>query len=156
MKWLTRLPLFVAVGTVACGGGADDRHVFERAQETFSHVRTLRVHVLVNAHMPIERTVTVPASAVPLQRLHVTRWLKHPRRYDCDPGLECARADLDVESAARELEPVLPKLPFDPGSVDAAKLEISIGKDDGVLRRARLQGDLLGLQFEADLTATPK
>jgi hypothetical protein len=155
VKRLAGLPLLVAVAA-GCGGGADGTRVFERAQENFAHVRAIRVHVLVSAHQPIEQTATVPASALPLQRLHLTRWLKHPRRYDCEAALECARADIDVKPAARELEPLLPDLPFDPGSVDAAKLEVAIGKDDGILRRGQLEGDVLGLQFEIDLTATPE
>jgi hypothetical protein len=143
--------LLLAVVAAGCGGGADGTRVFERAQDGLSHVRTIRAHVLVNAHMPIEQTATVPASALPLHRLHLTRWVKHPRRYDCEADLECARADVDVSAAARELEPILPPLPFDPGSVDSAKLEIAIGRNDGVPRRAHLEGDLLGLQFAVDL-----
>lgn len=147
------MPLLAVVVT-GCGGGADGARVFERAQDGLSRVRTIRAHVLVNAHMPIEQTATVPASALPLRRLHVARWAKRPRRYDCGAELECARADLDVKAAARELEPILPPLPFDPGSVDSAKVDIAIGKNDGVLRLAHLQGDLLGVQFEVDLKAS--
>jgi hypothetical protein len=142
------LPLALA----SCGGGADGTRVFERAQDGLSHVRTIRAHVLVNTHMPIEQSATVPASALPLlQGLHFTRWIKHARRYGCEADLECARADLDATAAARELKPILPPLPFDPGSVDSAKVEIAIGKNDGVPRRAHFEGDLLGLQFEVDL-----
>jgi hypothetical protein len=143
--------LLLAVLAAGCGGGADGKRVFERAQEGFSQVRTIRLHVFVNAHEPIEQSTTVPASALPLERLHFTRWIQHPRRYDCEAELECARADLDVTAARRELEPILPSLPFDPGSVDSAKVEIGIGKTDGVPRRAHLEGDLLGLEFKVDL-----
>jgi hypothetical protein len=146
--------LLLPLATAGCGGGADGARVFERAQNRLSHVRTIRAHIVVNAHAPIEQTTTVPASALPLHRLHLARWARHPRRYDCGAQLECARADLDVKAAARELEPVLPPLPFDPGSVDSAKVEITIGRNDGVLRLAHLQGDLLGLQFEVDLKAS--
>jgi len=149
------IALLLTVAAAGCGGGgADGKPVFERAQETFSGVRAIRVHILVNAHMPIERTTTVPASALPLRRLNLARWVKHPRRYDCETGLECARGELDAKAAARELKPLLPPLPFDPGLVDAAKVEIAIGRKDGVLRRAHLEGDVLGLRFEVDLTAS--
>jgi hypothetical protein len=148
--------LVLTLATAGCGGGgADGTLVFERAQERLSHVRTIRAHVLVNAHMPIEQSATLPASELPLQRLHFTRWLEHPRRYDCEAELECARADIDVTAAARELKPVLPPLPFDPASVDSAKVEIAIGRNDSVPRRAHLEGDLLGLQFEVDLKMSP-
>jgi hypothetical protein len=146
--------LLLPLAAAACGGGADGTRVFQRADDGLSHVRTIRAHIVVNTHVPIEQTTTVPASALPLPRLHLARWARHPRRYDCGAQLECARADLDVKAAARELEPVLPPLPFDPGSVDSAKVEITIGRNDGVLRLAHLQGDLLGLQFEVDLKAS--
>jgi hypothetical protein len=146
--------LLLALATAGCGGGADGARVFERAQDGLSRVRTIRAHVLVNAHMPIEQTATVPASALPLRRLHVARWAKRPRRYDCGAELECARADLDVKAAARELKPILPPLPFDPGLVDSANVDIAIGRKDGVLRVAHLKGDLLGVQFEVDLKAS--
>lgn len=144
--------LLLAVLAAGCGGGADDTQVFERAQDGLAQVRTIRAHVVVNAHMPIEQTATVPASALPSSRLRLARWVRHPRRYDCGAGLECARADLDVKAAARELEPLLPRLPFDPGSVDSARVDVAIGRKDGVPRRAHLRGDVLGLQFEVELT----
>jgi hypothetical protein len=147
--------LLLALVAAGCGGGADGTRVFERAQDGLSHVRTIRAHLVVNAHVPIEQTATVPASVLPLRRLHLARWAKHPRRYDCEADFECARADVDVSAAVRELEPILPPLPFDPGSVDSAKLEIAIGRDDGVPHRARLKGDLLGLQFEVELKLSP-
>jgi hypothetical protein len=144
--------LLLLLPAAGCGGGgADGTRVFERAQDGLSHVGTIRAHVLVNAHMPIEQSATIPASEVPLQRLHFMRWIEHPRRYDCEAELECARADVDVTAAAHELKPVLPPLPFDPATVDSAKVEIAIGRNDGVPRRAHLEGDLLGLQFEVDL-----
>jgi hypothetical protein len=146
--------LLLPLATAGCGGGADGARIFERAQDSLSHVGTIRAHILVNAHMPIEQTATIPGAALPLRRLHLDRWAKRPRRYDCGAELECARADLDVKAAARELEPILPPLPFDPGSVDSAKVDIAIGRKDGVFRRAHLQGDLLGLQFEVDLKAS--
>ena len=146
--------LLLALATAGCGGGADGARVFERAQDGLSRVRTIRAHVLVNAHMPIEQTATVPASALPLRRLHAARWAKRPRRYDCGAELECARADLDVKAAARELKPILPPLPFDPCLVDSANVDIAIGRTDGVLRVAHLKGDLLGVQFEVDLKAS--
>lgn len=148
--------VLVAAVAAGCGGGGDGRPVFERARATFSRVDRLHVRLFVNAHQPVERTATMPASALPLQRLHLSRWVQHPRRYDCEAGLECARGDLDVKGAARELEPLLPNLPFDAGSVDSAKVEVAIGKRDGILRRARLSGDVFGLQFEVEVTATPR
>jgi hypothetical protein len=149
------LALVLAVVAAGCGGRADGTRVFDRAQAGLSHVRTIRAHVLVNAHMPIEQSATVPASALPLKRLHLLRWVKHARRYDCGSELECARADVDVSAATSDLRPVLPPLPFDPGSVDSAKLEVAIGRDDGVPRRAHLEGDVLGVQFEVDLKLSP-
>ncbi|MDQ2910638.1 MAG: hypothetical protein M3R39_06435 [Actinomycetota bacterium] len=149
---MRRLLLPVALLVAGCGGH-DGSGVFERGQAGLARVTTgtIELHVTVDALVPIERTATLQASEVPLARLHLARWAKHPRRYDCGASLECARADLDVASAARELEPVLPSLPFDPASVDSAKIEIAVGRNDGLPRRARLEGDLHGVQFTVDL-----
>lgn len=135
----------------ACGGAGDGAAVFEQAQRGLPRVHEIRAHLVLDTLLPIERTVTLQASDLPLSRIHLARWAKHPHRYDCGAGLECARADLDVESAARDLEPSLPSLPFDPGSIDSAKVEIAIGRDDGLLRHGRLEGDLQGAHFTVDL-----
>jgi hypothetical protein len=128
--------------------------VFERAQAGLAHVRTVGAHVVVTGLVPFDRTMTLPGSELPVERLHVVHWLRHPHRHGCGAKLECARADLDVSAAARELRPILPPLPFDPGSVDSAKVDLAIGRSDGVLRRARLEGDLDGLRLEVDLDVT--
>jgi hypothetical protein len=44
--------------------------------------------------------------------------------------LDCARAEVDVEAALRDLEPVLPSLPFDPSDVRSAEM-VAIAEDDG-------------------------
>jgi hypothetical protein len=47
--------------------------------------------------MPFERSATLRAEELPLSKLDLTRWTKHPRRLACPHGLECARSDVDVD-----------------------------------------------------------
>jgi hypothetical protein len=79
--------------------------------------------------------------------------VKHPDRYDCGAGLECARGDLDVEAALRDLRPVLPSLPFEPSSITSAKVDVAIRESDGVPQRMHLEGQVSGLAFDVELRA---
>jgi hypothetical protein len=85
-----------------CGGHGDGRATFARAQDGLAHLRggTIELHAVVRTLIPIERTATFPAGAVPLSELDLTHWTKHPHRLGCAKQLECARADVDVDAAA--------------------------------------------------------
>jgi hypothetical protein len=145
------------IGTVlvltACGGGGDGRAVFERAQRGLARVQALRVHLAVHTLVSIDRTATLERSQLPLERLHLARWAKHPRVFRCGHSFECARADLDVAAALHELEPVLPDLPIDLTSVRAAKVEVRVDSR-GDLHRVDLDGELNGARVELDLRPT--
>jgi hypothetical protein len=155
---MRRLLLLAAVvlALAGCGGG-DGKGVFQRAEAGLRHVRTVEARVVVHALVPVERSATLEAADVPLTDLHIARWAKDPHRVDCDAELDCGRADLDVEAALRELEPVLPSLPLDPGSIRSAEIQVAVGKDDGRPRRLTLEGDLDPgfvpgtVRFEAEL-----
>ena len=127
----------------ACGSGHDARGTIEQAQAGLGRVRsgTVRVHVTVHAPIPVERSATLRAEQLPLSELHLTRWTKHPRRLDCARGLECARADLDVEAVRRDLDPLLPTLPVDPESIRSTRVDVAVA-GDGQPRWIRLHGGL--------------
>jgi hypothetical protein len=151
-KGLVLLLAFLLVAcAVACGGG-DGRMVFERAQKGLARVDALRVHLAVHTLLSVERTSTVDASEIPLERLHLVRWAKHPHRFACGHSFECARADLDVADAARELEPVLPSLPVKPSDITSATIEVRLDSR-GDLHRIDLAGELHGARLEVDLRA---
>jgi hypothetical protein len=92
--------------------------------------------------MPLERSATLRAEELPLSKLDLTRWTKHPRRLACPHGLECARSDVDVDAALRELDPLLPSLPVDPDSIRSARADIAVDDRDHLPRWLRLHGEL--------------
>jgi hypothetical protein len=133
------------VGLVSgCGGRGDGRAIFTRAQDGLMRVRsaTIELHATLHALVPIERSARVRIADLPLSRLHLARWARHPRRLACGSGLDCAGADLDIEAALHDLDPLLPSLPFDPASIRSARVEVAVGSTDGIPRRLRLQGRL--------------
>ena len=138
-----------------CGGDGEGEQIFERAEAGLSRVQTIDARLVVRALVPIERSATLDAANVPFSDLHVARWAKDARRVDCEAGLDCARAGVDVETAARELEPVLPALPIDPSSIRSAEMRVAVGKDDGRPRNIELEGEfdlgVVPVRFEADL-----
>src|SRR5215210_1130265 len=151
--------LFVPAAAVllvaGCGGNGEGKQIFERAEAGLSRVQTIDARLVVRALVPIERSATLDAAEVPLSGLHIARWAKNAHRVDCEAGLDCARADIDVETAARELEPFLPALPIDPSSIRSAEMEVAVGKDDGRPRNVELEGEfdlgVVPVRFEADL-----
>jgi hypothetical protein len=98
------------------------------------------VHVTVHALVPVERSFRIRLPRNRFERLDFSRWLEHPRRFDCGRSLACARAGIDVEHALRATGP-LPSLPVDPGTIHSAVVEVAVGKRDGVPRRLRLEGE---------------
>lgn len=144
---MRRLLLPVALLVAGCGDQGGDG-IFERAQAGLARVNTgtIELHVTVDALVPIERSAELRADEVPLSELRLARWARHPRRSACAKDLDCARADVNVEAAMRDLKPVLPSLPFDPGDVRSAELEVALARGDDRPRWLRLRGDLdLGL-----------
>jgi hypothetical protein len=135
--------LLVALLVAGCGG-QESNDVFERAQASLPRITsgTIDVHLSVHAFVPVERSDEVHADEVPLGRLRLTRWAKHPRRIACAKGLDCARAEVDVDAALRDLEPVLPSLPLDPGSIRSAEVDVAIAKRDDRPRWLKLRGEL--------------
>jgi hypothetical protein len=138
-----RLLLPVALLVAGCGGHDGDG-VFARAQAGLAQVTTgtIELHVTVRALVPIERSAELQADDVPLAKLRLARWAQHSRRIPCAEGLDCARADVDVKAALRDLKPVLSSLPFDPGAVRSAEMEVAIASDDDRPRWLKLRGDL--------------
>jgi hypothetical protein len=102
----------------------------------------VELHVTVHALIPIERSEKLRASEVPLAKLRLARWARNPRPSACAEGLYCARADVDVEAALRDLKPVLPSLPFNPSEVRSAEMEVAIAKRSSRMRWLKLRGDL--------------
>jgi hypothetical protein len=152
MRWL----LLAAAATAAlagCGSGDDGRPVFERAERGLARADALRVQLAVHALMSVDRTATIAASELSLERLHLARWARHPRIFGCGHSFECARADFDAEAAARELEPALPDLPFDPAAIESATIEVRLDSR-GELKRIDLRGELSGADVEVDLRPT--
>jgi hypothetical protein len=141
---MPRLLLPVALLLAAGCGGDGGNGVFERAQAGLARVTTgtVELHVTVHALVPIERSAELQAGEMPLAKLRLARWARHPRRIDCAGVLDCGRADVDLDVALRDLKPVLPSLPFDPSDVRSAELEVAIAKGSGRLRWLKLRGDL--------------
>jgi hypothetical protein len=140
---MRRLLVPVALLVVGCGGqGGND--VFERAQAGLARVTTgtTELRVTVHALVPLQRSEKLRASEVPLAKLRLARWARNPRPSACAEGLDCARADVDVEAALRDLKPVLPSLPFNPNEVRSAEMEVAIAKRSSRLRWLKLRGDL--------------
>jgi len=134
----------------ACGGSQGGRPIFARAQEALARVDALRAHLVVRAPIAVDRTATIVHTDLPLERVHLSRWAKHQRPFRCGHGFECARGDLDVAAAARDLAPALPRLPFDPAAIESATVEVRLDSR-GELHRIDLQGDLAGADVELDL-----
>jgi hypothetical protein len=133
-----------------CGGSEGGRPVFARAQEALGRVDALRAHLGVRGLITVDRTATIARADLPLERVHLSRWAKHQRPFRCGHGFECARGDLDVAAAARDLAPVLPRLPLDPAAIESATVEVRLDSR-GELHRIDLQGDLPGADVELDL-----
>jgi hypothetical protein len=134
----------------ACSGGEAGRRVFVRAQAALGRVDALRAHLAVRAPINVDRTATIARADLPVERMHLSRWAKHQRPVPCGHGFECARGDLDVAAAARDLAPVLPRLPFDPAAIAAATIEVRLDSR-GELHRIDLRGELAGVAVELDL-----
>lgn len=144
---MRRLLLPVALLVAGCGGQGGDG-VFERAQAGLARVTsgTIELRVTVHALVPLERSEKLRAGEVPLAKLRLARWARHSRSIACAEGLDCARADVDVEAALHDLGPILPPLPFNPSDVRSAEMEVAIAENGDRPRRLKLRGDLnLGL-----------
>ena len=128
-------------------GGA----VFARAQDAVARTSVLHVRLAVRGLLPLDRSVTVRTSELPLRDLQLVRWVRNPQAYECGAGLKCAHAELDVDAALRDLRPVLPELPLDPRSLHDATVDVAVG-DDGSFRRALLAGHFAGAGVEVTVT----
>jgi hypothetical protein len=145
----------------ACGGGGsnDGAAVLARAQKGMRHLGSTPIHLKVTAQtpVPVERSLDITADQLP--KLDLTQWAKNPERIACADGLECARADIDVEAALRELGPLLPSLPVDSKDIRNAQIDVAVD-ENGRTRYLRMYGDvrvtLLGdVPFEANLDVPP-
>jgi hypothetical protein len=138
----------------ACGGGGDGaRATFERAEQGLARVDALTAHYTVHTLVTLDRRATLDGSEIPFERLHLARWAKNPRTFRCGHSFECARADLDVDAASRELEPLLPDLPVDPSSLSDARIAVMVDSR-GDLHRIDVDGKLRGARVEVDLRPT--
>jgi hypothetical protein len=142
--------LLTAALATGCRGDDSGRPVFERAEQALRGVDGLRAHLVVDSAQRIERTMTFDGADAPLDQLHPSQWVKHPRRFACGHGFECARGDLDVEAAARELGPLLPQLPVSPSALGPAKIEVRLDSR-GALHRIDVEGQAFGARAELDL-----
>ena len=143
----------------ACGGGGDGAPILARAREGLRHVGSAPVHLKVSVQtpVPIRRSFEVRADRLP--KLYLTRWAKSPTRIACAQGLDCARADVDVDAALGALGRVLPSLPVDPKDVHDAQVDLAVDKN-GRTRYLHLHGNvrvtLLGdVPLEANLDVEP-
>ena len=146
MLLLVSLALVVS----ACGHSGGGRPVFERAEDALARVDGLRAHLAVHGTVPIDRAATIARADLPLERLHLSRWTAHPRRFGCGHGFECARGELDVEAVTRALAPVLPELPIEPTAIEAATVEVRLDSR-GELHRIDVQGELGSADVELAL-----
>ena len=110
---MRRLLLPVALLVAGCGG-QDVDGVFERAQAGLARVTsgTIELRVTVHALIPIERSTELQADELPLAKLRLARWARRPRGIACAEGLDCARADVDVEAALRDLVWLMRSVPL--------------------------------------------
>lgn len=129
----------------------DGTAVFARAQAGLARTSALRGRLSVRGLLPFDRSATMPTSELPLGNVQLVRWVRNARTYDCRPGVECARGELDLDAALRDLRHVLPELPLDPRSLHDATVEVAVGSD-GAFRRARLAGRFAGASVEATVT----
>jgi hypothetical protein len=127
-----------------CGASHDASETIQRAQAGLGRIKsgTVELRVTVHALIPVERTAELPADELPLSKLDLTRWTTHPRRLACARGLECARADVDVQAALRDLDPLLPSLPVDPDSIHSARVDVAVDRRNHLPRWLRLHGEL--------------
>jgi hypothetical protein len=118
--------------------------MIERAQAGLGRIEsgTAELRITVHAMIPIKRSAKLRADKLPLSKLDLTGWTKHPRRLACARGLECARGDVDVEAALRDLDPLLPSLPVDPDSIRSARVDVAVAGRDHLPRWLRLHGEL--------------
>ncbi len=148
---VTLLPL-----AAACGGDSGNgASILARAQEGLRHLGSTPVHMRINVQtpVPIDRSFVLSADQMP--ELDLARWAKNPKRISCAHGLDCARADVDVEAALRVLGPLLPSLPVDATDFQNAKVDVAVD-EHGRARYLHLHGDvhvmLLGdFPFKAEL-----
>jgi hypothetical protein len=103
--------------------------------------------------VPIEQRIDIRADRLP--KLDLMRWTTNRKHVDCAEDLECARADVDLGAALRDLGPLLPALPVDPKDLRHAQIEVAVDKN-GRTRYLHVHGNvrvtLLGdVPFEADL-----
>ena len=146
------LPLAAACGSSSANGGEE---IIARAQDGLRHLGSTPVHMKVSVQTPVPINRSFDVSADRLPKLDLTRWAKNPKRIDCAQGLDCTRADVDVEGAMRSLGPLLPSPTVDPGDVHNAKVDVAVAKN-GRTRYLHLHGDvhvmLLGeVPFKANL-----
>ena len=141
---MRRIAFAAALLLAGCGSNHDGRGTIERAQAGLRRIEsgTVRLHVTVHGLIPLEQSATLRAEELPLSKLDLTRWTRHPRRLACPQGLECARADVDVEAALRELDSLLPSLPVDPDSIRSARADVAVDDRDHFPRWLRLHGEL--------------
>jgi hypothetical protein len=141
----------------ACGSNASDdgAAILRQAQEGLRQLGSTPVHLKVIAQtpVPVERSFDISADQLP--KLDLAHWAKSPKRIECADSLDCARADVDVEAALRELGPRLPSLPVDPKDIRNVQLDVAVNQH-GLTRYLRLHGDahvaLLGdVPFKASL-----
>jgi hypothetical protein len=146
--------VLVAAG---CGSSGNARALVAQAQRGLAriHSGTITVRASADTPVPLKRTVTLQTSEIPLRRIDLLALTSHAHRVSCEPGLECAKADVDVKRALRTFRPLLPPLPVDPKSVHDATVEVALA--GGKPRYLKLLGKvdagfLLGdVPFEVEL-----
>jgi hypothetical protein len=133
----------VALLLAGCGASHDARGTIRRAEAGLGRLDggTIEVRATVHALIPVERSARLRTDDLPLSKLDLTHWTKRPRRLDCARGLECARADVDIQAALRDLDPLLPSLRVDADSIRSARVDVAVARD-GRPRWLRLHGEL--------------
>ena len=150
---MRRVLLPAVLLAVGCGGSGshDGTAIVARAQHGLSGLGSTPTHLEVRA-MTVERRFVLRANQLP--KLDLMRWTTNRKRVECEQGLECARADVDVDAALRELRPLMPALPVAPEDIRNAQLDVAVDRT-GRTRYLHLHGKLhvtLGdVPFEASL-----
>jgi hypothetical protein len=150
------LVLLVLPLAVSCGGRDSGDDVVARAQRSLRHLDDSRVALRVRVPSPVqvERRFDATARELPLAKVELTRWTRNAHRVRCAHGLECARADVDVEAVLRAFKPLLPQLPVDPHDIQSAQVDVAVAKS-GRLRYLRVRGEarvlVVEVPFEAEL-----